>query len=134
VRIDTSLLEEDAAEKDGENENAKGPQQPVISMNLALGPVDETLAAALEGDEGREGGQQLNVQSEEEEEEKEEEEEEEEEEEGRGREEDSRTRVVVSLLGEGKNEKGKEERNKEEEKEEEARVKVSKKALVQELS
>ncbi len=125
VRIDTSLQEEDAAEKDEEDENEKKPQQPVISMNLALGPVDETLAEALEGGEGGEGGQQLTAPVEEEEEE-----------EGKGREDDSRTRVVVSLLGVGKEEEGKREGNKEkkEEKEEEGKAKVSKKALIQELS
>ena len=123
VRIDTSL-QEDAGDKDDEDENEEGQQQPVISMNLTLGPVDETLAAALEGDEGGEGGQQQQTVSVQEEEE--------EEEEG---EDDDRTRTVVSLLREEKEAVGKEEEKKEKEEEEEkGKAKAPKKALIQELS
>jgi len=125
VRIDTSL-QEDAGEKDDEDENEEEQQQPVISMNLALGPVDETLAAALEGDEGGERGQQRTVPVQEVEEE----------EEG---EEDERTRTLVSLLREEKEAEGKEEEEKEaegeKEKEKEGKTKApKKKALIQELS
>lgn len=124
VRIDTSL-QEDAGDKDDEDENEEGEQQPVISMNLALGPVDETLAAALEGDEGGEGGQQQQTVSVQEVED-------EEEEEG---EDDYRTRTVVSLLREEKEAEGKEEEKKEKETEkEEGKAKAPKKALIQELS
>lgn len=126
VRIDASL-QEDAGEKDEEEENEGEQQQPVISMNLALGPVDETLAAALEGDEGGEGGQQHAGPI------QEVEEEEEGEEDGGN---DGRTRTIVSLLREEKEARGKKEekKKKEEEKDEEGKAKaLKKKALIQEL-
>jgi hypothetical protein len=54
VRLDTDLSAEQADRDEGEDDAAREEEeeQAVISLDLAVGPVDESLVAALEGDEG----------------------------------------------------------------------------------
>ncbi|EKU22996.1 hypothetical protein NGA_0578302 [Nannochloropsis gaditana CCMP526] len=54
VRLDTDLSAKQTDRDEGEEDAAheEEQEQAVISLDLAVGPVDERLVAALEGDEG----------------------------------------------------------------------------------
>lgn len=54
MRLDTDLSAKQTDRDEGEEDAAheEEQEQAVISLDLAVGPVDERLVAALEGDEG----------------------------------------------------------------------------------